>query len=156
MENKVSNLIKNVLEENALKFKEGTSEILYSKVSNRLKQQYVEVSKKLFKNVNENVRYPELNFDPSMMAPPAKGDEKPPKPPYENAPSRGLNPGPWLGGPKPERSQFPPGADGDNEYRVACRDWYDRWSQWWKANEAYQPGKDRPVPPFRKIFKFDM
>ena len=52
MENNISNLIKNVLEENALKFKEDTSKILYSKVSDRLKQEYVTVSKNLFSSIN--------------------------------------------------------------------------------------------------------
>lgn len=59
MENNISNLIKNVLEENALKFKEDTSKILYSKVSDRLKQEYVSVSKNLFSSINEAVNnYP--------------------------------------------------------------------------------------------------
>jgi hypothetical protein len=154
MENKVSNLIKNVLEENALKFKQHTSEILYSKVSNRLKQQYVEVSKNLFKNINERVGYPEYMVEPEMSAPPpGKGDEKPPK--EDEKPSRGLNPGPWLGGRRPQRDQFPPGVDGENEYRLACEEWYDRWKQWWEANERYLPGKDRPCPSFRKVFGFE-
>ena len=55
MENNISNLIKNVLEENALKFKEDTSKILYSKVSDRLKQEYVTVSKNLFSSINEAI-----------------------------------------------------------------------------------------------------
>lgn len=53
MENNLSNLIKNVLEENALKFKNDASEILYSKVSDRLKKEYIDVSKNLFKTINE-------------------------------------------------------------------------------------------------------
>lgn len=156
MENKVSNLIKNVLEENALKFKEGTSEILYSKVSNRLKQQYVEVSKNLFKNVNENVRSPEYIVDPEMSAPPAKGNDKPEKPEKKDPISRGPNPGPWTGGPRPQRSQFPPGTQGDNEYRYACEAWYEKFSKWWVAHEAYEYGVDKPVPTFRDIFGFEM
>lgn len=55
MENNISNLIKNVLEENAVKFKEDTSKILYSKVSDRLKQEYVTVSKNLFSSINEAI-----------------------------------------------------------------------------------------------------
>jgi hypothetical protein len=51
--NKVQELLKNVISENALKVKEQTGKILYSKVSDRLKQQYVTVSKNLFKNINE-------------------------------------------------------------------------------------------------------
>lgn len=156
MENKVSNLIKNVLEENALKFKESTSEILYSKVSNRLKQEYVEVSKNLFKNVNENVKSPEYAVAPEMSAPPAKGNEKPEKPEKKDPGSRGLNPGPWTGGRPPQRDQFPKGTDGDNEYRIACKDWYEKFSRWWVAHEAYEYGPDKPVPTFREIFHFDL
>lgn len=151
MENKVSNLIKNVLEENALKFKEGTSEILYSKVSNRLKQQYVEVSKNLFKNVNENVGSPEYAVEPEMSAPPAKGDDKPGK--GEGWPDPGpapKNPYPDGPGPKPERDKYPKGPEGDEEFLEALRAWEARVkaiAAWRKAHakwvDAYHKWKDK-------------
>jgi len=163
MENKVSNLIKNVLEENALKFKEHTSEILYSKVSNKLKQQYVEVSKNLFKNINEKVMSPEYIVEPEMSAPPpGKGDDKPskekgwpdpgppPRHPYPNGP-----------GPKPNRKDYPKGIQGDEEflddtrlwrqrlreieeYKKKLKEWriaYDRWK-----NKTPTTGSNAPRP----------
>jgi hypothetical protein len=143
MENKVSNLIKNVLEENALKFKEHTSEILYSKVSNRLKQQYVEVSKNLFKNINERVGYPEYLEDPEMSAPPAKGNEKPPKE-EEKYPDPGpppINPFPNGVPKRPDREKYPKGREGDEAYREDLYIWEQaikRWQQYLKDLEIWR------------------
>ena len=55
MEYNMTNLIKNVLEENAIKFKDEATELLYSKVANRLKNEYIKVSNNLFKNINETI-----------------------------------------------------------------------------------------------------
>jgi len=169
MENKVSNLIKNVLEENALKFKEHTSEILYSKVSNRLKQQYVEVSKNLFKNINERVGYPEYMVEPEMSAPPpGKGNEKPPK--EEGWPDPGpppRNPYPDGPGPKPLRENFPKGPEGNQlylealsawearikaiqEYKKKYKEWYDAYQRWKGKYPTQGPDAPRDAPGQRK------
>jgi hypothetical protein len=170
MENKVSNLIKNVLEENAVKFKEHTSEILYSKVSNRLKQQYVEVSKNLFKNINENVRSPEYMVEPEMSAPPpGKNEEKPPKekPKWPDPGPPPRNPYPDGPGPQPERKNFPKGSEGDQLFLEAMRAWRGRiadiaeykkkLNEWWIAYRHWRehdptqgPDAPRDAPGQRK------
>lgn len=48
MKEQIQNIIKNVIEENAVQFKDKTSQVLYGKVGDRLKQEYVNVSKTLF------------------------------------------------------------------------------------------------------------
>ena len=50
MKNNVRQMIKSVVEENAVSFKENTSKTLYSKVSKKLEEQYVNVSKHIFKS----------------------------------------------------------------------------------------------------------
>lgn len=51
MKENIQNIIKNVIEENAVRFKEQTNQVLYNKVGDRLKQEYIDVSKNLFKQV---------------------------------------------------------------------------------------------------------
>ena len=166
MKEQVQNLIKNAIQENAVKFKEQTAAVLYSKVGNRLKNEYINVSKSLFKNINESeASGPESMYfsaDEMMVAPPGRGTGgsgtgpggKPKKPPYKPTPSRGENPGPWTGGDAPKRTDFPTGSEGDNEYRRACQDWYDRYVEWWQRKEAFQYGPDKPAPKFKDIFGF--
>jgi hypothetical protein len=52
MENKVNNLVKNVLEENIVQFKENASKELYKKLGDRLKNEYANVAKNVFKKTN--------------------------------------------------------------------------------------------------------
>ena len=77
MKEQVQNLIKNAIQENAVKFKEQTAAVLYSKVGNRLKNEYINVSKSLFKNINESeASGPESMYfsaDDMMVAPPGRG-----------------------------------------------------------------------------------
>lgn len=167
MKEQVQNLIKNAIQENAVKFKEQAAAVLYSKVGNRLKNEYINVSKSLFKNINESeASGPEsmtFSADEMMAAPPSRGTggsgtgpSGKPKKPYKGNPSRGPNPGPWNGGRAPKRSDIPTkGPDGDNEFRKLAQDWYDRFTKWWKQNEAYQPGPDKPPPSFIDIFGFE-
>lgn len=49
MKNEVRQLVKNIIEENAVKFKDSTSKVLYSKVNGKLKKEYVNVSKNMFR-----------------------------------------------------------------------------------------------------------
>ena len=49
MNNKVRNMIKSVVEENAIGFKAATSNALYEKIGNKLKDQYKVIAKDLFK-----------------------------------------------------------------------------------------------------------
>jgi len=47
---KISKLLNSVINEDAIEFKNSLSKILYEKVNNRLKQEYINVSKNLFEN----------------------------------------------------------------------------------------------------------
>lgn len=49
MKNNVRQMIKNIVEENAVGFKESTTKTLYGKVSSRLNEQYKSVAKEIFK-----------------------------------------------------------------------------------------------------------
>jgi hypothetical protein len=165
MKENIQNLIKNAIQENAVKFKDQASQVLYSKVGDRLKQEYINVSKSMFKNINEAVGALSFEVDASdeaMMAPPARGTggsgtgpSGKPKDKKPSSPSRGPNPGPWRGGGRPQRGAFPPGVEGDNEYRKVAEQWYEEFIKWWQQNEAYQPGPDRPAPKFIDIFGFE-
>lgn len=53
MKNKVREMIKNVVEENAVAFKDSTSKSLYGKVANRLQEQYKTVAKNILRQNNE-------------------------------------------------------------------------------------------------------
>ena len=50
MKNQTRQMIKDVIQENAVAFKESTSKALYSKISKKLEEQYVAVSKNIFKS----------------------------------------------------------------------------------------------------------
>lgn len=52
MKNTVREMIKNVIEENAVSFKETTSRVLLNKVGNSLSEKYVEISQQLFTEEN--------------------------------------------------------------------------------------------------------
>lgn len=47
MKNQTRQMLKNVIEENAVAFKETTGKVLYSKIGQKLQEQYKEVAKKL-------------------------------------------------------------------------------------------------------------
>jgi hypothetical protein len=48
--NQTRQMIKDMIQENAVAFKESTSKNLYFKVQNKLEEQYKKVSKNIFKN----------------------------------------------------------------------------------------------------------
>jgi hypothetical protein len=54
MKQDVREMIKNVIEENAIKFKTSTSTALYQKIGNRLKDEYKNVAKKMFNSLQES------------------------------------------------------------------------------------------------------
>lgn len=62
MNDKVKSMIKNVVEENAVGFKNSTSNALYQKVSDRLKEEYKHTAKTLFQKKNN------LNEEAPMLA----------------------------------------------------------------------------------------
>lgn len=53
MKNNVREMIKNVIEENAVNFKESTSKTLYTKIAGRLQEQYKQVAQNLLRPKNE-------------------------------------------------------------------------------------------------------
>jgi hypothetical protein len=53
MKNTVREMIKDVIEENAVSFKETTSRVLLNKVGNVLSAKYVEISQKLFEDYDD-------------------------------------------------------------------------------------------------------
>lgn len=98
MNDKVKNMIKNVVEENAVDFKQSTSRALYEKIGNRLQEQYKTVSKDLFKK--------KVTIEESVMAV-ADGGTATPSPTYypqspstpPGVPNPGFNPqqsAPWT------------------------------------------------------------
>ena len=64
MKNTVREMIKNVIEENAVSFKETTSRVLLNKVGNVLSEKYVEISQKLFEDFDE--RAPDVQRIPGQ------------------------------------------------------------------------------------------
>lgn len=58
MKNTVREMIKDVIEENAVSFKETTSRVLLNKVGNMLSEKYVKISQKLFTEENEGTAPP--------------------------------------------------------------------------------------------------
>lgn len=53
MKNNVRQMIKNVIEENAVNFKQSASSTLYTKVANRLQEQYKKVAHNFLSPKNE-------------------------------------------------------------------------------------------------------
>jgi hypothetical protein len=47
MKNNIKQMLKNVIEENAVSFKEQTAKVLYGKVGSRLQEQYKSVAKNI-------------------------------------------------------------------------------------------------------------
>jgi hypothetical protein len=45
MNNEIKEMLKNAIQENAVSFKETTSKVLYSKIGNKLQEQYKSVAK---------------------------------------------------------------------------------------------------------------
>lgn len=153
MKDKIQNLVKNVIEENIVKFKEQTSEVLYSKVGNRLKDEYVNVSKSLFKKINEAVGGMPTQFttpDQAMMVPPGRGTggNGPGNNDDPNGPTRGVPPATENPGPPPQKpvkgkdetaEQFEKRL---NEYYRVYRAWQNQYEAW-KKYRAWQQGLGR-------------
>lgn len=54
MKNQTRQMIKDVLQENAVAFKENAAKVLYSKVSEKLDDQYKAVAKNIFNTGKQN------------------------------------------------------------------------------------------------------
>jgi hypothetical protein len=53
MKNNVRQMLKNVIEENAVGFKSSTSRVLYGKMATRLQEQYKSVAKNVMGKINK-------------------------------------------------------------------------------------------------------
>lgn len=53
MKNDIRQMLKNVVEENAVSFKESTSKVLFAKVGSKLEEQYKTVAKSILGPKNE-------------------------------------------------------------------------------------------------------
>ena len=150
MNNKIKVMIKDAVEENAVGFKKNTSDALYEKINNRLKDEYKNVSKKMFTTIKESAEVAGGFIAPGMGSPEAAITSA------VAPPSRGSgDPGPGSGGggdmtkPNPDLERpdttveewmtqepnvydYDRNGDGilDNdergEYERAVREWYDR------------------------------
>lgn len=133
MKNKIQNLIKNVIEENAVRAKEQANKALYEKVGNRLKNEYINVSRRLFTGLNENVGGLSQG-EVSMMGPPGG--------PAQGQPGQGQGSGGDVApeapnpGPAPKKPVNEPDETPD-EYRERLEKYYRDYEAWKKAKKAY-------------------
>jgi len=103
MNDKVKNMIKSVVEENAVGFKQATSNALYEKIGSRLQEQYKIVSKDMLKKkmtVNEQVAPTPPTQQPAAPAPDVYHPVSP-SPSNPNHPGFSPQPtAPWTRPPK--------------------------------------------------------
>jgi len=176
MNNNIENLVKNVIEENIVKFKEDTSKVLYNKVGDRLKDEYVHVSRKLFKNINEAAISGVAALDApeafeknwASAAPPGGspgGQQRPENPdewPDPGPPPK--NPYPDGAPSRPMRSDYPEGPKGDEQFKQAMyayerairdileyqkkyKEWRRAYDRWRNRTPTRGPGAPRPPKP---------
>jgi hypothetical protein len=144
MKENIQNLIKNAIQENAVKFKDHAAQVLYSKVGDRLKREYINVSKSMFKNFNEAVDGMPAEFSASgeaMMAPPGRGTggsgTGPGNTDKPGGPTRGVPPYAENPGPPPIKP-----IRGENEtpeeYLRRLNEYYERYREWQKQYQAFK------------------
>ena len=116
MKNTVREMIKNIIEENAVSFKETTSRVLLNKVGNSLSEKYVEISQQLF---TEDAGLAVSNTDRGMgpVNPPTHGGG------FTENPNRGRGNQP-LNNPLTSGEPEPPPAT------------YNPQDPWWSTNEG--------------------
>lgn len=174
MNNKIKVMIKDVVEENAVGFKKNTSDALYEKINNRLKDEYKNVSKKMFTTIKESAEVAGGFIAPGMgspeaaitsaIAPPSRGSGDPG--PGSGGGGDMTKPNPDLERPdttveewmtkEPNVYDYDRNGDGilDNdergEYERAVREWYDRLMdlqrEWYDYQRRFG---DSPYPSFK-------
>lgn len=180
MKEKVKEMLKNVIEENAIQFKASTSDALYNKIGNRLKDEYKTVAKKMFSSLQESAPAGDATMAPgsgsseevsAAVAPPGGGPSSRER---EPGGSPGMTePDPNLERPhttidqwmeqRPNINDYDTDGDGrlSNEERVAyereLRTWYDRyaelwlqWYHWLRRNDAVPYRTPKP-PSWRNV-----
>jgi hypothetical protein len=136
MNNKVRNMIKSVVEENAIGFKAATSNALYEKIGNKLKDQYKVIAKDLFKKkiTEEATLGSETGESASSEAAFVLKPPSPP-PPSRQPPSRGVGSPPPDPGPPPTRRE----KESDEEFKKRMEEWRKRKrarDDWFRRNRG--------------------
>jgi len=145
MNNKVKQMIKNVIEENAVEFKQNTSNAIYEKLNHRLSEEYINVSKN-FLRINEDVDdvvsagYSSLKPDESAAISFGKGGAGSGggKPPAGPSGKPGSKPGTGAtkpSEPKPKPDQTP--DEWQQEHKIPQIKDYPNEDEWLKALKEY-------------------
>jgi hypothetical protein len=145
MSNKnVKELVKNVIEENAVAFKANLNRTLYSKVGQKLQEKYIEVSRKLFYNLNEvsGSEAAPANDNPYLQ--PGGPDWR--LPPGYEIPEKTTEKAPTLPPPRPDPRGFPKGSQ-DLDYQKA---WYEYYLWWQQQDKKWKEKNPMPPPPMTK------
>jgi hypothetical protein len=144
MKENIQNLIKNAIYENAVKFKDQASQVLYSKVGDRLKQEYINVSKSMFKNINEDAYGIDAYYE-IMAAGPGRGTGGSGTGPGNNdnpgGPTRGIQYGvpPEAKDPGPAPKKPEKGKDETaEEFLERLNQYYELYRQWKEQYEAFK------------------
>jgi hypothetical protein len=146
MKDKIQNLIKNVIEENAVRAKEQANKALYEKVGNRLKNEYINVSRRLFTGLNENASGLAQSEVSMMAAPPGGGPSQ--GNPSQGSGGREVAPEAPDPGPAPQK---PIKKDGEtaSSFEKRLNQYYKDYEAWKKAKaafDAYRKTRDRERP----------
>lgn len=181
MKDKVKEMIKNVIEENAIQFKTSTSDALYNKIGNRLKDEYKTVAKKMFNSLQEaapsgtsisqgigsGTEEVSAAVAPPGGGPSSRERENPSEKPGYTTPNPDLErPGTtveeWLQQ-RPNINDFDNDGDGklSNDERAAyeheLRKWYnvyvDIWLLWyhWQRRNNAVPYQTPKPPSWRSV-----
>lgn len=151
MNDKVKTMVKNVVEENAVGFKQATSAALYDKINNKLKDQYKVVAKKLFSEAAEapsaamgGAGQSELSGQEMVQATPggqsgsgqSRGQGAPPQKPGDRPPVPV----------EPNRKKEPWKSMTDEEFARAIDDYRKQvraYQEWQKKYQEWRKWKDR-------------
>lgn len=134
MKDKVKVMIKNVVEENAVGFKNSTANALYQKVSDRLKEEYKNIAKNTFlkKKLTEEATMISSNVSAaaspetaitSAVAPPPS-DSYLNRPPIPEFPDRSIEP--WK---SMTNKEFKQAIQDYKDQMRAYQEWYRRQKQ---------------------------
>jgi hypothetical protein len=131
-------LMKNVIEENAVEFKKNMSEVLYDKVGKALSEKYVEMSKVIFENINLSEQD---GYEP--VGPPSPQPTNPQPVPVSPGGQQGQQ------GQQPPVRPIPTGfkdGNADPAYRDA---WYEYYKWWVTQPEKWKQQNPMPSQPRR-------
>lgn len=140
MKNQLKQMIKSVLDENAVGFKDSTSNVLYQKVSKKLEDQYKKQAKKIFEGVTLDEELSmgsgisqQITPSTATMAQSSPGGQSRDSSPGESSPS-GAPPKPVF----PNRSKEPWKSMSDEEFREVLREYeleVRRYQEWYRQQQ---------------------